>query len=225
MLSTILLCINFGKSDLIFTGCFPKAVVCMNALVCVQMRRYTGVMPRLTRSKWPATMAPTDVFSCRAAEVTTSASCATTPPSTTLTGLNRKAICTCRTLIYHHWWATFRHSKFKTHNVAQQFFILFGLILRDIPNSITPQTTLHLLRIPVGLLVLPCTCQCRRSPLTPSLPFFLLSRTEELVKARTCARDRRELQWLALNVHVKHSDLTLSPLGVRCNTTVEHLLF
>ena len=48
---------------------------------------------------------------------------------------------------------------------------LFDLILRDIPNSITPQTTLRLLPIPVGLLVLPCTCQCRRPPLLPS-PFF-----------------------------------------------------
>ena len=35
-----------------------------------------------------------------------------------------------------------------------------------------------------------------------------LSRTEESAKAGTCARDRRALQQLALNVHVKHSDLT-----------------
>ena len=33
-------------------------------------------------------------------------------------------------------------------------------------------------------------------------------RTEELANAGTCARDRRALQQLALNVHVKHSDLT-----------------
>ena len=39
-------------------------------------------------------------------------------------------------------------------------------------------------------------------------PFFFLSRTEELVKAGTCAHDRRVLQWFALNVHIKHSDLT-----------------
>ena len=77
----------------------------------------------------------------------------------------------------------------------------------DIPNSITPQTTLCLLLIPVRLLVLPCTHQCRRSPLTPSTPFFLF-RIEEPTKARTCARDRRALQQLTLNVHVKHSDLT-----------------
>ena len=44
---------------------------------------------------------------------------------------------------------------------------LFGLILRDIPNSLTPQTTLRLLPIPGGLLVLPCTHQCRRSPFLP----------------------------------------------------------
>ena len=122
-------------------------------------------------------------------------------------------------------WATFRPTKFKFHYVALQFFIFggpsklrqisfiamrtyfsFGLILRDIPNSITPQNTLRLLPIPVGLFVLPCTRQCRRFPLTPS-PFFL-SRTEEPAKAGTCARDRRALQQLALNVHVKHSDLT-----------------
>ena len=36
----------------------------------------------------------------------------------------------------------------------------------------------------------------------------ILSRTEELVKAGTCAHHRRALQQLALNVHVKHSDLT-----------------
>ena len=50
-------------------------------------------------------------------------------------------------------------------------YLSFGLILQDIPNSITPQTTLRLLPIPVGLLVLPCTHQCRQSPLL-STPFF-----------------------------------------------------
>ena len=87
---------------------------------------------------------------------------------------------------------------------------LFGLILRDIPNFITPQTTLRLLPFPVGLLILPCTRRCRRFPLTSS-PFFVLSRTEEPAKADTCARDRRALQQLALNVHVRHSDLTWPP--------------
>ena len=38
--------------------------------------------------------------------------------------------------------------------------------------------------------------------------FFPQSRTEEPAKAGTCARDRRALQQLALNVHVKHPDLT-----------------
>ena len=45
------------------------------------------------------------------------------------------------------------------------------------------------------------------SPTPHSLPFFFLSRTEEQAKADTCARDRRVLQQLALNVHVKLSDL------------------
>ena len=109
-----------------------------------------------------------------------------------------------------YFWST----KFKFHYVAPQFFIfqrivqiapnflhwnahifLFGLILRDIPNSITPQNTVRLLPIQVGLLVLPCTHQCRRSPLLPP-------------PLGTCARDRRALQQFALNVHVKHSDLT-----------------
>ena len=35
-----------------------------------------------------------------------------------------------------------------------------------------------------------------------------MSWTEELAKAGTCAHDRRALRQLALNVHVKHSDLT-----------------
>ena len=37
---------------------------------------------------------------------------------------------------------------------------------------------------------------------------LILSRIKEPAKADTCARDRRALQQLALNVHVKHSDLT-----------------
>ena len=83
-------------------------------------------------------------------------------------------------------WATFRPTKFKLHYVAPQFYFSadrlncakisfiemrtyfsFGVILRDIPNSLTPQTTIRLLLIPVGLLVLPCTRQCRRSPPLP----------------------------------------------------------
>ena len=76
------------------------------------------------------------------------------------------------------------------------------------PSPCSPLNTLRLLPIPVGLLVLPCSRQCRRFPLLPPLLFFFLSRTEEQAKAGTCARDRRALQQLALNVHVKHSDLT-----------------
>ena len=64
-----------------------------------------------------------------------------------------------------------------------------------------PLSVCGLLPIPVGLLVLPCTRQCRQSPLTP-YPFFFLSRTEEPTKADTCARDRRALQELALNVFI-----------------------
>ena len=44
-------------------------------------------------------------------------------------------------------------------------------------------------------------------PLLPPHPFFL-SRTKKQVKTGTCAPDRRALHQLALNVHVKHSDLT-----------------
>ena len=44
-------------------------------------------------------------------------------------------------------------------------------------------------------------------PLLPP-PFFFLSRTDEPAKDGTCAHDRCALPQLALNVHVKHSDLT-----------------
>ena len=44
-------------------------------------------------------------------------------------------------------------------------------------------------------------------PLLPP-PFFFLSWTDELAKDGTCAYDRRALKQFALNVHVKHSDLT-----------------
>ena len=86
-------------------------------------------------------------------------------------------------------------------------YFSFGLILRDIPNSIKPQTTLRLLPIPVGLLVFPCTRQCRRSPPPPPpyslLPFFP-------GPDRDTGEGRYLCPWqaCALNVHVKHSDLT-----------------
>ena len=79
-------------------------------------------------------------------------------------------------------------------------YFSFSLILRDIPNSITPQITLRLLPIPIGLLVFPCSASAGDPPLLP-FPF-------SPVPAGTCARNRRALQQLALNVHVKHSDLT-----------------
>ena len=78
---------------------------------------------------------------------------------------------------------------------------------------------------PNGVLAPPDKRSVReRSPLVPPPPpppllYFngyivlditveVLSRTKEPAKAGTCARDRRALQQLALNVHVKHSDLT-----------------
>ena len=62
-------------------------------------------------------------------------------------------------------------TKFLHLKCAHISFFL-GLILRDIPNSITPQTTLRLLPIPVGLLILPCTRQYRRPP-PPPPPYSL----------------------------------------------------
>ena len=41
----------------------------------------------------------------------------------------------------------------------------------------------------IGLFVLHCTHQCKRSPLTPIPLLFFLSWTEELAKAGTCAHD------------------------------------
>ena len=106
--------------------------------------------------------------------------------------------------------------KFNCYNGSIEMFTYFsfGLILQDMPNSITPQNTNRLLPIPVRLLVLPCTCQCRQSlPYSLPSPFF------------SCSRQRNQLrpvQQLALNVHVKHSDLQL--LGAKCSSMVEHLL-
>ena len=71
--------------------------------------------------------------------------------------------------------ATFRPTKFKTYYIAQKFYFqrtveiaqnfLHGLWLNPTGHS------KHLKPIPVGLLILPCTCQCRRSPLTSPLSF------------------------------------------------------
>ena len=84
----------------------------------------------------------------------------------------------------------FRPTKFKTRYVALQLFIFrrtvqiapnflhemrtyfsFALILRDIPNSITPQNTLRLLLIPVPRLLPPppphCFCPGQRNQRRP----------------------------------------------------------
>ena len=112
---------------------------------------------------------------------------------------------------------------FKTHYVAPQLFI-FRRIVQIAPNFLhwnahiflfwlnsTGHSKFHntLNHTP------PATVSGRtaRTPLYPPVQavppyFFFLSRTEELARAGTCARDRRALQQLALNVHVKHSDLT-----------------
>ena len=90
----------------------------------------------------------------------------------------------------------------RTVQIAPNFS--FGLILRDIPNSITPQNALHLLPILVGLLVLPCACAPPPPPppFLPPLFFPVLDRGTV-----TCAHDRRALQQLALNMHL-NTDLT-----------------
>ena len=73
-------------------------------------------------------------------------------------------------------WATFRPTKFKLHYVAPQFcfsadrlyfakisfiemrtYFSFGLILRDIPNSLTPQTTLCLLPLDCSYSLVPAS--------------------------------------------------------------------
>ena len=89
-------------------------------------------------------------------------------------------------------------------------YFSFGLILWDIPNSITPQTPSACCRFRSDCsysLVPPV--QAVPPPLTPS-PNFFLSLTEEPAKACICicTRDMRALQQLALNVHVKRSYLT-----------------
>ena len=65
-------------------------------------------------------------------------------------------------------------------------------------------TTFHLLPTLSYCLYLPGKV-VPHPPCIPSSLFFL-SWTEEPVKTSTCACDRRMLQQLALNVHVKHSD-------------------
>ena len=105
----------------------------------------------------------------------------------------------------------------QTIQIAPNFFhwnahiFLFGLILWDIPNSITPQTTLRLLPTSVVLVVLPCTHQYRQFPPPPPYPlhFFFLSRTEEPAKARPYL-----CPWQQLTLNV--SDLTWPDLRKSC---------
>ena len=112
-------------------------------------------------------------------------------------------------------WDTFRPTKFITHYVAPQLYfsanrpncanisLIEWLNPRGHSKFHNTWNHLRLVPIPFGLLVLPCTPQCRRFLLLPP-PFF----SPLPAKASTCARDRRALHQLALNVHVKHSDLT-----------------
>ena len=86
-------------------------------------------------------------------------------------------------------------------------YFSFGLILRDIPNSITPQTTIRLIPIPVRLLVLPCTHQCRRSPLTPS-PFFFPVPDGETREGQYLYPWQACAITVCSECAVKHSDLT-----------------
>ena len=95
-------------------------------------------------------------------------------------------------------------------------YISFGLILRDIPNSITPQTPSACYRPRSHCLYLPV----QTPPPPPPPSFFPLSWTEEPTKTGTCSHDRRALQQLALNVHVKHwPDLTSVTLSLRATGT------
>ena len=93
-------------------------------------------------------------------------------------------------------WATFGLLNSLLRQIEMRTDFSFGLILRDIPNSITSQTNLRLLQIPVGLLILPCIRQCRWSPLTPS-PFFFLSRNwQRLVPVPMTGVRYNSLLWM-----------------------------
>ena len=88
--------------------------------------------------------------------------------------------------------------------MVKQLLIVFGSILFGGPIELflVPASTPWLLWYILSCLwdgAYKRPCQMER---------VFLSRTEEPAKAGTCAHDRRALQQLALNVHVKHSDLT-----------------
>ena len=95
--------------------------------------------------------------------------------------------------------------------------ISFGLFLRGIPNSTTPQNTLRLLPIPVGLLV---PASAGGTPLLLPLLFFFSP--PSWTGTGTRAHARRALQQLAL--HVKHRpDPTRSVGGDAVRDRVEKL--
>ena len=128
-------------------------------------------------------------------------------------------------------WATFRPTQFKFHYVAPQFFI-FRRTVQITPNyaKFPSLKCVHmsLWLNPTGhskfhntLNHPPPATDSGRTAGTPLYPpvqvvppyslstFIFLSRTEEPAKAGTCVRDRRALQQLSLNMHVKHwPDLT-----------------
>ena len=78
----------------------------------------------------------------------------------------------------------------------------FSFGLRDITNSIRPQTpsSCYQPRSDCLFSLVPAIAGCHPPPPLLPPPFFSLS--------RTCVSDKCALQQLALNVHVKHSDLT-----------------
>ena len=90
-------------------------------------------------------------------------------------------------------------------DVYKQDICLF--ITFQIPYHIKPLSACYQLQSDCSYSLVPASAGS--PPLLPSPFFFVLSRTEEPAKAGICASDRRVLQQLALNVHVKHCDLTL----------------
>ena len=115
----------------------------------------------------------------------------------------------------------FRPTNFKFHYVAPQFFIfrrtvqivpnfrhwnahIFPFWLNPTRHSKFHNTPKHRFRSDCSYSLVPVGAA---GPPLPPL-FFFLSRREEPAKASICTRDRRALQQLVLNGHVKHSDLT-----------------
>ena len=122
-------------------------------------------------------------------------------------------------------WASFWHTKLKFHYVAPQFFI-FRCTVKIAPNFLHRNAHIFLWFNPTGHSKFhntsnhppPATDSGRtaRTLYPPvqavppySLPHFMfLSWTEEPAFVGTCAHDRHALQQLALNVNIKHSELT-----------------